>query len=76
MRTTIDIPDIEYRLLKERAARGGVSVKSLVLAGVRTLLEDRSSSTKRRLREPILNGGRAGSLSLDNEKVYDLIDFP
>ena len=34
MRTTVDIPDTKYRLLKSRAASEGTTVKAMVMRGV------------------------------------------
>jgi hypothetical protein len=33
MRTTVDIPDTKYRLLKSRAASEGTTVKAMVMRG-------------------------------------------
>lgn len=76
MRTTVDIPDATYRLLKAKAASEGASVKYLVLKGVDTILNERAERPRRRLKLPIVNVGKPGSLKLDNEKIYDLIGFP
>jgi len=76
MRTTVDIPDAKYRLLKTKAAREGATVKQLVMKGVDTVLSEGGDRPRRRLKVPILNKGKPGSLKLDNEKIYDLIGFP
>jgi len=76
MRTTVDIPDETYRLLKSKAASQGTSVKALVLRGVESVLSSESPRPVRRLKLPIVPGGVPGSLKLDNEKIYDLIGFP
>lgn len=76
MRTTVDIPDSKYRLLKAKAASEGATVKYLVLKGVDTILNERAERPRRRLKLPIMNVGKPGSLKLDNEKIYDLIGFP
>jgi hypothetical protein len=76
MRTTVDIPDDKYRLLKAKAASEGATVKQLVMKGVDTVLGERGGSPRRRLSVPIINKGKPGSLKLDNEKIYDLIGFP
>ena len=76
MRTTVDIPDAIYRELKSRAAVEGGTVKQLLLRGAETVLREPVAKKVRRLRAPILNAGKAGSLEIDNEAIYDLIGFP
>jgi hypothetical protein len=76
MRTTVDIPDATYRLLKARAAAEGGSVKQLLLRGAEVVLREPVEKRVRRLKFPLLNSGEPGTLHLDNEKIYDLIGFP
>lgn len=76
MRTTVDIPDGTYRLLKSRAATEGSTVKQLLLRGAETVLQQPARRGVCRLKEPPLNKGVPGSLHLTNEIIYDLIDFP
>jgi len=76
MRTTIDVPDTKYRLLKSMAASQGTSVKALVLRGVDVVLSSRNPPRARRLKLPLIDSERPGTLQLDNEKIYDLIGFP
>ena len=76
MRTTVDIPDGTYRLLKARAAAEGGSVKQLLLRGAESVLREPVGKSVRRLKLPLLNSGEPGTLHLDNEKIYDLIGFP
>ena len=78
MRTTIDIPDEMYRQLKSRAALESKTVKELILQGVTVTLEmQQHPATKaRRLKAPIVNSGRPGSLKIDNRKIYELVGFP
>lgn len=76
MRTTVDIPDVTYRLLKTRAAAEGGTVKQLLLRGSELVLREPLQEPVKRLKSPILNNGEPGSLKLDNEKIYDLIGFP
>ena len=76
MRTTVDIPDKTYRLLKSRAAAEGGTVKQLLLRGAEAVLRDPVKKTVPRLSEPPLSKGKPGSLHLTNEMIYDLIDFP
>jgi hypothetical protein len=76
MRTTLDIPDQVYRRLKIKAAVEGQTVREIALRGI--LREIDSSPTKpiKRLAEPILKSYAPGSISIDNEQIYDLIGFP
>jgi hypothetical protein len=76
MRTTVDIPDATYKLLKSRAAAEGGTVKQLLLRGAESVLREPAPKKVRRLKEPPLNRGVPGSLRLTNEMIYDLIDFP
>jgi len=76
MRTTIDVPDTKYRLLKSMAASQGTSVKALVLRGVDVVLSVENPPRVRRLKLPLIDSENPGSLQLDNEKIYDLIGFP
>jgi hypothetical protein len=75
MRTTVDIPDAKYRLLKSRAASEGTSVKALVMRGVDVVL-DENAPRPRTLKVPIIESDKPGSLQIDNEQIYDLIGFP
>jgi hypothetical protein len=76
MRTTVDIPDATYRLLKTRAAAEGGTVKQLLLRGAESVLREPAQKKVRRLKEPPMNRGIPGSLHLTNEMIYGLIDFP
>lgn len=76
MRTTVDIPDKKYRLLKSRAATQGKTVKELVMRGVDVVLAEEEIRPKRRLKLPLIKSSRPGTLDIDNEHIYDLIGFP
>jgi len=52
MRTTVDIPDTKYRLLKSRAASEGTTVKAMVMRGVDTVLSEEKPPRRRRLSSP------------------------
>lgn len=75
MRTTVDIPDPLYRVLKGRAASEGCSVKELILRGVERELEGRSGKP-RRVSLPIVPSKRPGSLKLDNARIAEIVPFP
>lgn len=76
MRTTVDIPDPKYRLLKSRAASQGKTVKELVMRGVDVVLAEEETPRKRRLKLPLIKSSHPGTLDIDNERIYDLIGFP
>jgi hypothetical protein len=77
MRTTVDIPDAKYRLLKSKAAMRGKSIKQLVLRGVDVVLrEEERGPLRRKLKLPLIAAKNPGSLDIDNERIYDLIGFP
>ncbi len=76
MRTTVDIPDTTYRLLKSRAASEGTSVKEMVLRGVEVVLAEEKPVRRRRLKLPLVKSKQPGSVKLDNERIYELIGFP
>jgi hypothetical protein len=76
MRTTVDIPDAKYRLLKGKAASEGTTVKALVIKGVEVILSEHPELHRKRLKLPILKSGSPGTIDIDNERIYDLIGFP
>ncbi len=76
MRTTVDIPDAMYRRLKARAAAEGKPAKALILDGVEQVLKGQSSTTRRKLKLPLIPSKRPGSMYLDNARIYDVISFP
>ena len=76
MRTTVDIPDAKYRLLKSRAASEGTTVKAMVMRGVDVILEEKEEAPRRRLKLPLIKSRHPGSLQIDNERIHDLIGFP
>jgi hypothetical protein len=76
MRTTVDIPDTKYRLLKSRAASEGTTVKAMVMRGVDVVLSEEKNPRQRRLKLPLIKSKRPASLEIDNERIYDLIGFP
>jgi hypothetical protein len=76
MRTTIDIPDETYRKLKVKAATEGQTVREIALRGIQREIEATSARRIRKLSEPVLKSYAPGSIRIDNEQIYDLIDFP
>jgi hypothetical protein len=76
MRTTVDIPDTKYRLLKGKAASEGTTVKALVMKGVEVVLSERTAPKRKKLKLPILRSSSPATIDIDNERIYDLIGFP
>jgi hypothetical protein len=80
MRTTIDIPDEVYRRLKVKAAVEGETLREIALRGIlREIdgdIEQPSVTPRKRFELPVIRSARPGSLEIDNETIYDLIDFP
>jgi hypothetical protein len=76
MRTTVDIPDSKYRLLKSRAAAEGTSVKAMVLRGVEVVLAEQEPTRKKKRKLPVIKSKGTRVIDLTNEQIYDLIEFP
>lgn len=76
MRTTVDIPDETYRDLKIKAAQEGTPVRQIVLRGILRELEGAGEKPVRRLQLPLIRSTRKDKLVIDNEKIYEIIDFP
>lgn len=76
MRTSIDIPDETYRKLKVKAALEGEAVRQIVLRGILRELEGAGEKPVRRLQLPLIRSTRKDKLVIDNEKIYEIIDFP
>ena len=75
MRTTIDIPDDTFRASKILAAERGDTFRELVLEGLEMV--KRAGQTPRKPFEvPVVRSFRPGSLAIDNETIYDIIDLP
>lgn len=77
MRTTIDIPDETYKAVKRLAVETNSTVRQVVLDGLNLMVLKSSAPPKRkRLELPLIRSTRTDLLEIDNEKIYDLIDFP
>ena len=75
MRTTVDIPDQTYREIKTLAIERRTTVRQLVLDGLEIVKRD-PPTPRKRFELPVIRSSRPGSLVIDNETIYDLIDFP
>jgi hypothetical protein len=78
VRTSIDLPRELHRQLHEAAARKGCSARKLILAGIeRALDEGKENRPRKRLKlDPPLIPPTGRIISLTNEQVYELIEFP
>ncbi|HTW79638.1 MAG TPA: hypothetical protein VME23_08870 [Terracidiphilus sp.] len=76
MRTTIDIPDDVYRTIKVMAAKKGITVRELVLEGLEAVRQKKPTTPRRPFSPPLIPSTRMDRLVIDNETIYDLIDFP
>lgn len=74
MRTTLDIPDPLYRRLKATAALRGSTVKEIVLKLIEREIAS-PSSRKRRVRLPLIESDRPGTLRLTNAQINEIL-FP
>ncbi len=74
MRTTIDIPNETYRTIKVLAAERGDTFRELVLEGLE-MVKRANQKPAQRFQVPVVPSSRPGSLVIDNETIYDLIDF-
>jgi hypothetical protein len=76
VRTTIDIPDEMYRTIKILAAERGNSVRDLVLEGLEAVSGAKRQPARKKFELPLIPSTRTDKLVIDNETIYDLIDFP
>ncbi len=74
MRTTLDIPDALYRRLKATAALRGSTVKEIVLKLIEREIAA-PSGRKRRIRLPLIESDRPGTLRLTNAQINEIL-FP
>ena len=65
IRTTSDVLAPLYRKLKERAAQRGCSVRDLLLSG----------AEREQARFPLI-ASKGPKVTLSNERLYELIEFP
>ena len=75
MRTTLDIPDETYRAARILAAERGETLRQLLLEGLE-LVRQAKRTPRKKFELPLLPSTRIDKLIIDNETIYDLIDFP
>jgi len=77
MRTTIDLPDDLYKNVRTVAIEDDTTLRQMVLYGLTLVLEKRASrAPAKRLNLPVIRSARPGTLDIDSEKIYEIIDFP
>jgi len=77
MRTTIDLPDDLYKNVRTVAIEDDTTLRQMVLDGLTLVLEKRASrAPAKRLNLPVIRSARPGTLDIDSEKIYEIIDFP
>lgn len=76
MRTTVDIPDPMYRMLKSKAASEGSSVKQILLRGAEHELGLQTKKPGRRVKLPLVRSKNPGWLKIDNDKIAELLALP
>jgi hypothetical protein len=78
-RTSIDLPRELNCRLHEAAARQGCSARQLILAGIQRAVEDATPRCPRwrlSLDRPIVAAAKRKPFDLNNEQIYQLIEFP
>ncbi len=75
MRTTVDIPDETYRMIKVMAAERGGTVRELILEGLETVLGTRETPRKGWELQGI-SSAEPGSIEVDRETNDEVIGFP
>jgi hypothetical protein len=75
VRTTIEIPAPIYRKLKAQAAQQGCSVRDLVTLGIDWVLLKPERRKSGRIVFPLIRS-KGPKVSLTNQQLYELIEFP
>jgi hypothetical protein len=77
MRTTIDLPDDLYKDVRMLAVERNSSLRQMVLDGLGLLLKQQTGNLpQKHFEPPQIHSTRIDKLVIDNETIYDLIDFP
>ena len=78
IRTSLDIPRDLHRRLREAAARKGCSARQLVLASIRSAVDEKLPHVgykRLRLNPPIVTS-RGKAFNLTSEQIHELIELP
>jgi hypothetical protein len=77
MRTTIEIPDDLYRIIKSRASRQGLTLKEAILRSLKTQIVSHAGRKKGPITDPPwVSSVEPGVLDLTNDQIYEAIPFP
>jgi len=77
MRTTIDLPDDLYKNVRMLAIEKDSSMRQMVVDALALLLQQQPEKLpQKRFEPPLIRSTRTDKLVIDNETIYDLIDFP
>jgi hypothetical protein len=77
MRIKVELSDQLLSKLKVGAKTEGITVNTLIVRSIRDALRKAETTlARRRVRVPVIESTRPGSLYLDNAKIYELIDVP
>ena len=77
MRTTVDLPDDLYKTVRMLAIEKNTSLRQMVVDGLDLLLRQQTDDLpQKRFKPPLIRSTRSDKLIIDNETIYDLIDFP
>jgi hypothetical protein len=72
---TIRISNELYAKLRKMAEDGACTVR-LIVRELEAALFRNTVKPRRRVKLPIIRSKRPGTLYLDNERIFELIDFP
>ena len=73
---TIRISNGLYAKLRKMAEDGACTVGRLIVRELEAALFRNTVKPRRRVKLPIIRSKRPGTLYLDNERIFELIDFP
>jgi hypothetical protein len=77
MRTTVDLPDDLYKSIRMLAIEKNSSLRQMVVDGLDLLMRQQTGdTTEKQFEPPLIRSTRTDKLVIDNETIYDLIDFP
>ena len=76
MHLTVDVPDDLFRALKRKAAKERTSIKAVVVRAVEKELQTPACRMSGKIVLPLIPSKQPGTLELDNERIYHIIDFP
>jgi hypothetical protein len=75
MKVSLEIPDKLYSKLVRQAKNQSCSLNALIVRAVEAAVPDKAVP-RRRIKLPVIHSKRPGTLYLDNERIFELIDFP